>query len=67
VSSIATLKIGGREYVVMPRKDFERLRRKAELLTDEDAADIQESVRRLSDPREKRVAWEKVKKSAGLT
>ncbi len=62
----STLKIGKDEYVVVARKDFERLQRKADLLSDEDAADLAESVRRLNDPREKRVPWDKVKKRAGL-
>jgi len=31
--TLSTLKIGRREFVVVPRKDFERLQRKADLLT----------------------------------
>lgn len=64
--TLSTLKIGRREYVVVPRRDFERIQRKAQLLSDQDAADIAESLRRLNDPKEKRVPWEQVKKHAGL-
>ena len=64
---LSTFTIGRREYVVVPRKDFERMRRKADLLTDEDAADVTECLRRLSDPSEKRISWDKVKKRAGLS
>jgi hypothetical protein len=61
----ATLKIGRREFVVIPRKEFEQLRRRADL-SKEDAVDVSQSVRRLNDPREKRVPWSQVKKRAGL-
>jgi len=64
--TLSTLKIGRREFVVVPRRDFERLQRKAELLTDQDANDLTESLRRLNDPREKRIPWDQVKKHAGL-
>ena len=65
--TLSTLKIGSREFVVVVRKDFEHLRRKADLLTNQDASDLAESLRRLNDPNEKRVPWKQVKKRAGLT
>jgi len=58
-----TLTIGKKDYVVVPRKDYERLLRKAGL-TDE--ADVAESILRLNDPNEKRIPWSHVKKRAGL-
>jgi cytochrome c553 len=64
--TLSTLKIGKQEYVVVPRKDFERMRRKADLLSDQDATDLAESLRRLADPKEKRIPWDQVKKRAGL-
>jgi hypothetical protein len=64
--TVSTLKIGKREYVVVPRKDFEQLRRKADRKAAEDSVDVAESLRRLNDPREKRVPWDQVKKRAGL-
>ena len=65
--TLSTLKIGQREFVVVPRKDFERLQRKAELLSDEDAQYLTESLRRLNDPKEKRIPWDQVKMRAGLS
>jgi hypothetical protein len=48
IVTVSTLKIGKREFVVVPRKDFERLRRKAEL-SSEDAGDVAESSRRMKE------------------
>ena len=64
--TVATLKIGRQEYVVVPRKDFERLQRQVSKVDPEDVADAAESLRRLRDPAEKRVPWSLVKKRAGL-
>ena len=65
--TVSMLKIGRREFVVVPRKDFEKLKRKANLLSDQDAADVAESLQRLSDPKEKRIPWENVRVRAGLS
>jgi hypothetical protein len=64
--TVATLKIGRREFVVIPRPDYERMRADCERVADEDSADAAASLRRLNDPREKRVPWSQVKKRAGL-
>jgi hypothetical protein len=64
--TLATLKIGRREFVVVPRRDFERLQRKADQMEHQDALDAAESTRRLSDPSEKRIPWDQVKRRAGL-
>jgi hypothetical protein len=64
--TISTFKLGKREYVIVPRKDFDRMEQKSRLLSDDDAADLAESLRRLKDPAEKRIPWEQVKKRAGL-
>lgn len=66
VMTLSTLRIGKQEYVVVPRKDFDRLQRKAALLSDQDAAELKESIQRLDDPREKRIPWSRVKARAGL-
>jgi hypothetical protein len=47
--TVSTLKIGKREFVVVPRKDFERLKRKAQLLGDQEAGDVAESTRRMKE------------------
>jgi hypothetical protein len=64
--TVSTLKIGSREYVLLARRDFDRLRRKAALLSDQDAADVAESLRRLHNPKEKRIPWSRVKRRSGL-
>lgn len=64
--TVSTLQIGKKKFAVVPLKDFEQLRRKADLLSDQDAADVADCIRRLNDPKEKRIPWDKVKKRAGL-
>jgi hypothetical protein len=64
--SVSKLKIGRLEYVVIPRKDFERLKRKADLLSDPDALDVAESNFRLNNPKEMRIPWARVKRRARL-
>ena len=44
--TLSTLKIGKREYVVVPRKNFDRLRRQAEELSAQEKGDIAEARRR---------------------
>jgi hypothetical protein len=53
--TVSTLQIGKKKFAVLPLKDFEQLRRKADLLSDQDAADVADCIRRLNDPKEKRV------------
>ncbi|HUB26645.1 MAG TPA: hypothetical protein VL992_14565 [Tepidisphaeraceae bacterium] len=60
--TFSTLKIGKQEYVVVPRKQFEQLRRKADLFSHQDAQDVAESTRRLNNPRENPIPWDQVKK-----
>lgn len=71
--NVANLTIGKGKYAVIPWKEYERFRkwetqskRKAGSLADEDQADVKECLRRLSDPKEKRIPWSQVKKQAGL-
>jgi hypothetical protein len=61
--TVSTLKIGKREYVVVPRKEFDRLRRKAEDISEQDAGDIAEAKRREKEPS---IPLEKVRKRLGL-
>ncbi|HTW94291.1 MAG TPA: hypothetical protein VMD30_05840 [Tepidisphaeraceae bacterium] len=64
--TVSTVRIGKREYVLLPRKDFDRLQRQAEQIREEEAEDVAESVRRLHDAKEKPISWEQVKRRAGL-
>jgi hypothetical protein len=64
-----TLTIDGRKFRVVSEKDFQTMRaalRQQQRRAAEDRADVEVSQKRLSDPREKRVAWSAVKKRAGL-
>ena len=71
--TVASLKIGKREFVVIPKREYERFqkwcdatKRGRKRLSDEDRADLAIALKRLNDPSEKRIRWSQVKKSAGL-
>ena len=61
--TVSTLKIGKKEYVVVPRKEFDRLRKKADDLTEQDRGDIAEAKRRQREPS---IPFEQVRKRLGL-
>lgn len=65
--TVASLKIGKREFVVLPRRDYERMQATCAAVSEEDRKDVAVSLRRLNDPRERRIPWSQVKKRAGLT
>ena len=70
--TIANLTIGARKYAVIPWKEYVNFQKwksgkKAGGLSGEDQADINESLRRINDPKEKRIPWNQVKKRAGLS
>ena len=48
--AVQTLKLGRREFVLIPKKDYTRLQRRAGELTAQDLGDIAESKRRLAAP-----------------
>jgi hypothetical protein len=50
IMTVQTLKLGRREYVLISKKDFARLQRRAGELTEQDLGDIAESKRRLAEP-----------------
>jgi hypothetical protein len=64
--TVQTVKLCRREFVIVPKKDFVRLQRRAGELSSQDRADVPEALCRLRDPKEKRIPWSQVKKSAGL-
>ena len=74
--SVQTLKLGGRDYVIVPKKDFQDLKerakakpptvRKPRRLTAQDRGDIAEAIRRLNDPNDKPVSYEVARKRLGL-
>ena len=71
--TVASLKIGKREFVVIPRREYERFEkwrktaaRARKRGSAQDRADLAIGLKRLNDPKEGRVAWNQVKKAAGL-
>jgi hypothetical protein len=48
--TIQTVNLGRREFVILSKKDFIRLQRRAGELTQQDLGDIAESKRRLAEP-----------------
>ena len=44
--TIQSLKVGGKRFVIVPEKEFERLRRQAEHLAKQERGDIAEARRR---------------------
>jgi len=78
--AIATLKIDGKKFVVIPEREYQKLitvrsktdrpKRAPESAgadAVEDAADVAIALRRMSDRRQKSIPWAEVKKLAGLT
>ncbi len=74
--TVQTLKLGGRDYVIVPKKVFQNLQerakgtpqtaRKARRLSAQDQGDIAEATRRLSDPGDKAVPYEEARKRLKL-
>jgi hypothetical protein len=46
--TVQTIKLAGKEFVIVPKNDFARLQRRAGELTKQDLGDIAESKRRLA-------------------
>lgn len=71
--TVANLKIGKREFVVIPKREYERFRKwragasaRAGRLSAEDRADLALALKRLKDPKEKPIPYEQVRKELGL-
>jgi hypothetical protein len=70
--TVASLKIGKREFVVIPKREYERFQKWCDTtkggrkrLSDEDRADLAIALKRLNDPSEKRIRWSQVKNQQG--
>lgn len=63
--TVQTVKLGRREFVLLPKKDFTRLQRRAGELTEQDLGDIAESKRRLAS-RGRSIPLSEVRKRLGL-
>ena len=65
--AIQTLKLSGKDYVVIPAKDFRRMSDELARFQAEMKSDIAVATRRLKDRKDKAVPWEEAKKRLGLT
>jgi len=63
--TVQTVKLGRQEFVIVSKKDFSRLQRRAGELTEQDLGDIAESQRRLAAPG-KSIPLSEVRKRLGL-
>ena len=63
--TVQTVKLGRSEFVLLHKKDFTRLQRRAGELTEQDLGDIAESKRRLASPR-RSIPLSEVRKRLGL-
>jgi hypothetical protein len=63
--TVQTLKLGRSEFVLLSKKDFTRLQRRAGELTEQDLGDIAESKRRLASSG-RSIPLSEVRKRLGL-
>ena len=63
--TVQTVKLGRSEFVLLSKKDFTRLQRRAGELTEQDLGDIAESKRRLASP-QRSIPLSVVRKRLGL-
>jgi hypothetical protein len=63
--TVQTVKFGRSEFVLLSKKDFTRLQRRAGELTEQDLGDIAESKRRLAAPG-RSIPLSEVRKRLGL-
>jgi hypothetical protein len=61
--TVQTVKLAGKRFVIVPEKDFRRLRKQAEDISAQDKGDIAEAKRREREPS---VSLEAVRKRLGL-
>jgi hypothetical protein len=74
--TIQSLKLGGKRFVLVAEKDFRDLQKRAGSTVStsarrqrsgaRDRADVELALKRLSDPNEKRIPYEQVRKQLGL-
>lgn len=71
--TVASLKIGKREFVVIPKREYARFEAwragavsRREPVDDEDRRDVALARRRLNDPKEKPVPYTRARRELGL-
>lgn len=48
--TVQTLKVAGKDFVILPKREFEQMRAKLDALTAEERGDITEAKRRAKEP-----------------
>lgn len=74
--TVKSLKLGGRDYVIIPKKDFQYLQerakrtarpaRRSRRLTEQERGDVAEAERRLGDSGDRAVPYEEARRRLGL-
>jgi hypothetical protein len=67
--SVATLRVDGRKFRIIPEKEYQTLRaamRSQLRQAEQDAADLAESRRRMNDPKRKTITLAKLRAELGL-
>jgi hypothetical protein len=75
--TVASIKLAGKRFVIVPEKEFRDLQRRADKAPGasnkrrarsaaQDRADIKLALKRLADPNEKRIPYEQIRKELRL-
>jgi hypothetical protein len=64
--TIQTITLGGKKFVILPEREFQRMNRTLGELAAKDRADIRLAKKRLRDPKEKPIPYERVRQELGL-
>jgi hypothetical protein len=64
---LQTVKLAGKKFVIVPEKDFQRMNKALNDAAAQDRADIRLAQKRLADPKQKPISYEKARKELGLS
>jgi hypothetical protein len=65
--TVQTIKLGGRKFlIILPEKDFQRMNMKLAEMAAQDRADSRLARRRLRDPKEKPISYQRARKELAL-
>lgn len=64
--TVQTLRLAGKDYTLIPSKDFRQIARELARYRAEMASDLTVARRRLKDRKDKPIPWEQAKKRLGL-
>jgi len=64
--TLQTVKLAGKRFVIVPEKEFQRMSNALNEFAARDRADIRLAKKRMGDPKQKPIPYEKVRKELGL-